>query len=172
MTCAKYRHHVEAIVDLVAPAEAPVDRRVRQEPSAPPVVEPNPPPRAAPEAQRRVFGDAKRRGQVMQQHQRLPAARPKLGSQRERGGQPLERVRRTVEGELVEGDDFVVGVQAAQGRRAGTASSGHRYGPRERRAERSQRWRGDQQIAETGQSHHQDSALSTAAHGEILFLAQ
>ena len=132
MPCAEHADDVEAVVDLVAPAEAVVDGRVRQEPSAAAVVEPDAPRRAAAQAQRGVLGDAERRGQVMQQDQRVPAARPQAErASPNAAGSAAQRVRWTVEGELVEGDDLVVASPGRAGPGRWTASSAHRCGPRE-----------------------------------------
>ncbi len=78
MVRAEHADHVEPVVDFMAPAKAAVDRRLGQEPASTPVVQSNAPRRTAAQAQRRVLGDAKWRGQVMQQDQGVPVGGSKL----------------------------------------------------------------------------------------------
>src|SRR5262245_58117032 len=74
MPRAEHADHIQPIVDLVSPAKASIDRCLLQKPSSTPVVQADLEPCPAAESQRGVLGNTKRRGEVMQQQQHIPAA--------------------------------------------------------------------------------------------------
>src|SRR5262249_20828942 len=94
--CAEHADHVEPAVHFVTPAKSAIDRGLREEPAATPIVQSDAPRRAAPQTQRRVLGSAKGGGEVVQQDQRVPPPGAKLLSEAKRRRQTSQRVNGSI----------------------------------------------------------------------------
>ena len=129
-----------------------------------PIVQADPPAGAGRETQRGVLGDAERGGQVVQQHQRVPAPSAQAGGQAERVRQPPEGIRRPVEGVLVEGEYLVEARYASQGRGAGRGNQDTDVGTWEGGAQGAQGGRGHQHVAQRGEFDHQDARWRVSHH--------
>ncbi len=147
--------HLEPVVHFVPPAEAVVFGGVGQETPPTAIVEPDAHRCPARPGERRVLRDAEARRQVVQQDERIPAAAPQTPPELDRARRASQRVERSVEADFVERNHVVDAVQPREQRRCRRRGQHRDMGMRKTAAQRPQRRRDREQVAQAGELDYQ-----------------